>query len=142
MSVKIYYDHVKYRINKTREIKRFLEKVIRDENRNPGDLVFILTSDGTILDINRKFLKHDYCTDVISFSYSAENIVSGEIYISVDTIRKNAVKYKVGITEEILRVMIHGVLHLCGYEDENERERVRMFKRQEEKLKEFKEGPE
>lgn len=142
MSVKIYYDQIKYRIQKAREIKRFLEKVITEENKTPGDLVFILTSDKKVLEINRKFLKHSYYTDVISFDYSVEGEVNGEIYMSVDTIRRNAVNYKSGIKEELLRVMIHGVLHLCGYRDEDLKDKEKMFNRQEQKLKEFKSGSE
>ena len=137
MSIKIHYDQVKYRIHKTAEIKRFLEKVITDENKVPGDLVFILTNDETLGEINRKFLKHDYYTDVIAFDYSSEEAVSGEIYMSLDTIRRNAQDYGSGIKEELFRVMIHGILHLCGYRDGRKDERDRMFRRQETKLKEF-----
>jgi len=138
LSIKIYYDQIKYRIQKAGEIKRFLDKVIREENKTPGDLVFIFTSDEKVLEINRKFLKHDYYTDVISFDYSTEGEVTGEIYMSVDTIKKNAVSYKSTIKEELLRVMIHGVLHLCGYRDEDVKDREKMFTRQEQTLKEFK----
>jgi rRNA maturation RNase YbeY len=138
LSVKIYYDQIKYRIQKAGEIKRFLEKVITEENKTPGDLVFILTSDEKVLEINRKFLKHNYYTDVISFDYSEEGAVKGEIYMSIDTIKRNAVDYKAGIQEELLRVMIHGVLHLCGYRDEDVKDKEKMVARQEQKLKEFK----
>lgn len=137
MSIKIYYDNIKYRIHKTAEIKRFLEKVITDENKKPGDLVFILTGDKSLLKINMQFLNHDYFTDVISFDYSEEVTVNGEIYISIDTIRRNAGRYKTEIEKELLRVMIHGVLHLCGYRDDSSKERRKMFRRQEMRLKEF-----
>jgi rRNA maturation RNase YbeY len=142
LSIKIYYDQIKYRIQKTGEIKRFLEKVITEEKKTPGDLVFILTSDEKVLEINRKFLKHDYYTDVISFDYSAEEAVNGEIYLSIDTIKRNAVNYKSGIKEELLRVMIHGVLHLCGYRDEDVKGKEKMFARQEQKIREFKDWSE
>ena len=137
MSIKIHYDKIKYRIHRTKEIKRFLEKVITDENKTPGDLVFILTSDETLVEINRKFLKHEYYTDVITFDYSEENEIKGEIYMSIDTIRINSYRYKTRINEELLRVMIHGVLHLCGYNDNNTNERNIMCARQEEKVSEF-----
>jgi probable rRNA maturation factor len=137
LSIKIYYDNIKYRIHKTAEIKRFLEKVITDENKKPGDLVFILTGDKSLLKINMQFLNHDYFTDVISFDYSEEVTVNGEIYISIDTIRRNAGRYKTEIEKELLRVMIHGVLHLCGYRDDSSKERRKMFRRQEMRLKEF-----
>jgi probable rRNA maturation factor len=137
LSVKIYYDQIKYRIHKTKEIKRFLEKVITDENKTPGDLVFILTNDETLVEINKKFLKRDYYTDVITFDYSADGEMNGEIYMSIDTIRRNALSYKSGVKQELFRVMIHGVLHLCGYEDEKKEDRKKMIRMQEEKLKEF-----
>jgi probable rRNA maturation factor len=137
LSVKIYYDQIKYRIRKTGEIKRFLEKVVRDEKKIPGDLVFILTNDEEMLKINSKFLKKEYFTDVISFNYSEEEEIRGEIYMSVETIRENSVRYRSGMNEELLRVMIHGVLHLCGYNDLKKDDRKKMFARQEEKVKEF-----
>jgi probable rRNA maturation factor len=137
LSVKIYYDQIKYRIHKTKKIKRFLEKVITDENKTPGDLVFILTNDETLVEINKKFLKRDYYTDVITFDYSADGEMNGEIYMSIDTIRRNALSYKSGVKQELFRVMIHGVLHLCGYEDEKKEDRKKMIRMQEEKLKEF-----
>lgn len=137
MNIKIYYDRIKFRIRKTAEIKEFLEKVITDERKSPGDLVFILTNNENIIDINRKFLEHDYYTDVIAFDYSTENVINGEIYISIDTVKINAKLYKIKLSEELLRVMIHGLLHLCGYRDNSKRERDLMFKRQEKQLKKF-----
>ena len=137
MSIKIHYDKIKFRIHRTTEIKRFLEKVITEENKKPGDLVLILTDDKSLVEINRQFLKHDYFTDVISFDYSVGGTVNGEIYMSIDTIRRNAERFKSGIKEEMVRVMIHGVLHLCGYRDEGKEERKKMFRRQEMNVKEF-----
>jgi probable rRNA maturation factor len=137
LSIKVYYDKIKLRVNRSGEIKKFLEKVIREEKRIPGDLNFIFTNDKKLIDINREFLDHDYYTDVITFNYSEGIIINGEIYVSADTIRRNASHYNVSVKEELLRVMIHGVLHLCGYRDESKENREIMIKRQEEKLKEF-----
>lgn len=137
MSIKIYYDKIKFRIRRTGEIKKFLEKVITDEKKSPGDLKFIFTNDETEIEINRKFLRHDFYTDIISFDYSSGNFINGEIYISVDTLRKNASKYNVSINEEVLRLMIHGVLHLCGYRDNSSQQKDIMFGRQEKILKKF-----
>lgn len=137
MSIKIYYDRIKFRLKKTGEIKRFLERVIRDEKRIPGDLKFIFTDDTSLQDINREFLKNRYYTDIISFDYSEGGVINGELYISQEAVRRNAVNYDVKIKEEILRVMIHGVLHLCGYNDNNERNRDIMFSIQEKKVKEY-----
>jgi probable rRNA maturation factor len=137
LSIKIYYDKVKFRIHKTREIKKFLEKVIKDDRKVLGDLKFIFTDDKTELEINKQFLGHNYYTDVISFNYSERNKVNGEIYISAETLKENSLVYSTGIKEELLRVMIHGVLHLCGYSDNSKESRELMFGRQEGLLREF-----
>lgn len=117
MKIKIFYDEVKFRLRFSNKIKKLIEKVIREEKKTPGDLSFIFTSDKNIIIINREFLKHDYFTDVIAFSDNDGIIINGEIYISVDTVRNNAINYKVSLKDEIVRVMIHGTLHLCGYSD-------------------------
>jgi probable rRNA maturation factor len=137
LSIVICYDQIKYRVYKIREIKRFLEKVIRLENKEPGDLTFIFTNDEQLLEMNIKYLNHTFFTDVISFDYSEKEIVNGEIYMSIDTIKRNAISYGTGMREELLRVMIHGVLHLCGYRDKINEDRNVMFARQEDILKEL-----
>jgi rRNA maturation RNase YbeY len=137
LNIRFVYDQIKYRIHKAEEIRKFLGKVITEENKTPGDLLFIFTNDDSVRNINKRFLEHDYNTDVISFDYSSGKIVNGEIYISIDTVRRNALEYRVTVAEELLRVMIHGVLHLCGYRDGNKVERDLMFERQEKSLKEF-----
>jgi len=131
LSIRIYYDQIKFRIRNLKEVKRFLDKVIRDEERVPGDLLFILSDDESVLNINREFLKHDSCTDVIAFDNSVGEVVNGEIYISIDTVRKNAREYGCSIMEETVRVMIHGLLHLCGYDDIQEKDRKIMLMKQE-----------
>jgi rRNA maturation RNase YbeY len=108
-----------------------------EEGKTPGDLCFVFTNDKTILELNRRFLNHDYFTDVISFSGSYNNVISGEIYISIDTVKRNSEIYKVGISEEVLRVMIHGVLHLCGYRDDNEEIKKDMIWKQEELIERY-----
>lgn len=140
MSIRIYYDQVNYRIRKAKEIRRFLDKVIRDENKIPGDLVFIITSDETVLKINREFLKHDYNTDVIAFDKSGDGLLNGEVFISIDSVRVNAREYECRVQEEVVRVMIHGVLHLCGYRDGSMEERMRMFEIQEERVAQIRES--
>ncbi len=131
MTIKVFYDEIKFRLKGSGKIKRFLEKVILAEKMVPGDLNFVFTSDETLLDINIRFLGHDYYTDVIAFDYNSDNRVNGEVYISVDTVGRNAASFGVKRDEEVARVMIHGTLHLCGYKDGTRDEKERMHRKQE-----------
>lgn len=131
MSIKIFYDEIDFRLKGWRKVKKVIEKVISDEKRISGDLIFILTNDTFIKNLNAKFLKHNYYTDVISFDYGNGKKVEGEIYISIDTVKLNAINYKVSYNLELLRVIIHGILHLCGYEDKSKEGRKEMRKKEE-----------
>ncbi len=137
MKIRILYDNVKYRLKRSKKVLSFIEKVIRKENRIPGDLIFIVTSNREIKKINKEFLNHDYYTDVIAFDYSDKSTVNGEIYISYDTVKKNSFNYKVSCREEFIRVMIHGTLHLCGYDDITKEEKEIIMKKGEEWLLKF-----
>lgn len=139
MKIRINYDKVKFRIRDSGKIKTFLIKVIRKENKIPGDLVFIFTGDRDILRINWEFLGHNYYTDVITFNYSKKEVINGEIYIGIETVKRNAGLFKVPQTEEVLRVMIHGLLHLLGYNDGTEEERKIMTVTQEDLIKVYRE---
>jgi rRNA maturation RNase YbeY len=123
LSIRISYDNTKYRFPGWRKTVKLLEKVIMNGNRVTGDLIYIITTDNMIKEINAEFLGHDYYTDVIAFDYSEERIVNGEIYISKDTVKRNSRNYNVSLQEEMLRVMIHGLLHLTGYRDKTKAER-------------------
>jgi probable rRNA maturation factor len=131
LSIRILYGNTRFRVKNWRRIKNFIEKVISGENRISGDLNFIITDDESLKKINVDFLKHDYFTDVISFNYCSGEIVSGEIYISIDRVKINAINYNVSLMQEIIRVMIHGILHLCKYDDKKLSERMNMKKREE-----------
>lgn len=103
-------------------IEKNIEKLAESESRTLGDINYILCSDPYLLDINRQYLNHDYFTDVITFDYSEDNVISGDIFISVDTVADNAKEYGVTFEKELERVMIHGVLHLVGYNDKSDSE--------------------
>lgn len=137
MSIRVYYDNVKFRLRDSGKIKKFLDKVIRNENKETGDLVFVFTADEDMLKINKEFLEHDYYTDVISFGYCKGKNVSGEIYMGIETIMKNSVLLGISLKEEIVRIMIHGTLHLLGYTDDKKKERDRMIGIQEKLVTEF-----
>lgn len=137
MRIRFFYDEVKYRLREVKYLKDFIAEVIREEKHSPGDLSFILTGNEKIRGINREFLKQDYFTDVIAFDYGDGKIVRGEVYISIDTVRINAINYKVSLRNELIRVILHGTLHLCGYRDGSEEEARLMKNRENELLKRF-----
>jgi probable rRNA maturation factor len=132
LSIVIFYDNIKYRLKQSRKKTKIIEKVIMMESKIPGDLYFIFTNDKTLLKINREFLKRNSLTDVIAFDYGEGKTVKGEIYISKETVKRNAYNYKVSLDEEMLRVMIHGTLHICGYNDKNNGEKNVMRKKEDE----------
>jgi rRNA maturation RNase YbeY len=123
LSIKIFYDEIEFRLNKSDRVKKFIDKVIREEKMIPGDLNFVFTNNKNLREINVKFLKRDHNTDVITFNYNFKNKINGEIYISIETVKSNALKYIVNLEEEVIRVMIHGVLHLCGFDDKTKGEK-------------------
>ena len=96
------------------------------EGRKVGNLNYIFCNDDRILEVNKKFLGHDYYTDIITFDYSEPGRVSGDIFISLDTVLSNSSKYHTSYEKELMRVIIHGVLHLCGINDKGPGERAVM----------------
>lgn len=102
-----------------------------------GDLNYVFLSDEELLDINRKYLEHDFYTDIITFDYTVDGILNGDIFISIDRVRENAVTYEVSFEEELRRVMIHGVLHLAGYKDSSKEDKEEMRRKENEKLRMF-----
>ena len=96
---------------------KWLKMVAESEIRRIGDISIIFCSDHYILDVNMKYLQHDYFTDIITFDYCEGDRLSGDLFISVDSVRENAAFYGAGFADELNRVMVHGVLHLIGYDD-------------------------
>lgn len=131
MSIQIFYDRIDFRVKGWRKVKKLVEKVISEVDKVSGDLNFIITDDNSLKKINIEFLQHNYFTDVISFNYSSEGKISGEVYISLDTVKINAINYNVSLDRELVRVIVHGVLHLCGYEDKYSKEKLEMKKKEE-----------
>lgn len=103
-----------------------LSNVLKTELKEVGDISIIFVSDQYLLEMNQKYLNHDYFTDIITFDYCEHNVVSGDLFISVDRVKENADSFNVDELTEIHRVMIHGVLHLCGYKDKTEEEEKNM----------------
>lgn len=108
----------------------WISNVINEEDCKEGEINYIFCSDDYLHKINVEFLNHDTLTDIISFDYSVGKELHGDVYISIDRVKENATKYKVAFKDELARVMVHGVLHYCGYKDKSENEVIVMRSRE------------
>lgn len=115
-----------YNIPNKQLIKNWLKSVCSDNNKILKDINIIFMSDEQLLNINQQYLNHDYYTDVITFDYCTNNTVSGDIYISIDRVKDNSEKFKASFRKELLRVIVHGVLHLLGYADKTDLQKNEM----------------
>jgi rRNA maturation RNase YbeY len=122
-----------FAIKGKRSLNKWISETISSESGGSlrvGDISVILCSDEYLLSVNKQFLKHDYYTDIITFNYCEGERVSGDLFISVDSVRENAKTYGATFQEELHRVLIHGVLHLLGYDDHTDAEKVIMKERE------------
>lgn len=101
------------------ELSKWISSVIKSEGFNEGDINYIFCDDNYLLRINIEFLNHDTLTDIISFDYTVGKQINGDIYISTERVHENAIEYKTSFKEELKRVMVHGILHYCGYKDKS-----------------------
>ena len=108
----------------------WLKLVAESEIKKLGNINIIFCSDNYILDVNVKYLGHDYFTDIITFDYCVKNILSGDLFISIDTVRDNAEFYKTEFNDELNRVIVHGLLHLIGYDDHTPEEQKIMSEKE------------
>jgi rRNA maturation RNase YbeY len=119
LAIRFFLHQIDYKIRVKGKLKARIVKILSDHGKLTGAINIILTSDENLFAINEKFLNRKYYTDIITFDYSVEKTISGELYISLDRIKENADLYKVTQEIELLRVIIHGILHLLGYKDDN-----------------------
>jgi probable rRNA maturation factor len=115
----------------------WISKVISSEKKSEGEINYIFCDDDYLIGLNQQYLDHDTLTDIISFDYSEGNDLQGDIFISVERVRENAIDFNVPFEEELKRVLIHGVLHYCGYKDKSEEDEILMRQKEEEKMKMF-----
>ncbi|WBU90664.1 rRNA maturation RNase YbeY [Cellulophaga omnivescoria] len=115
----------------------WINRIIASEDHLVGDINYIFCDDAYLLNINQQYLDHDTYTDIITFDYTDGTVISSDIYISIERVKENAADFKVNFNEELLRVMAHGILHLCGYKDKTNEEAAVMRSKEEEKIKLF-----
>ena len=126
MAVSFHSENVNFPPIKKRTTAKWIRIVAENDGRHLGEISYLFCDDAKILEINRQYLQHDFYTDIITFDYSENNIISGDISISLDTVRSNSQKYQTEYIEELNRVIIHGILHLCGLNDYSKAEQERM----------------
>jgi len=109
-----------------RLLKAWIKEFVSNHGKKVGELAFIFCSDEKILEVNQNFLQHDYYTDIITFDYCEGEIVSGDIFISVERVKENATSHNVEYNTELIRVLAHGVLHLIGFQDKSPKKKKEM----------------
>jgi probable rRNA maturation factor len=117
LAINFLSEDIDFDLQNKRIIKTWIERVLSFEKNTRGDISYIFASDEYVLQINQQYLKHDYYTDIITFNYNNGSIINGDIFISVDTVKVNAREFSGSFSEELHRVMVHGILHLVGYND-------------------------
>lgn len=123
-----------------RDVAAWMRAAAAGEGFRVGDINVVFCSDPYLLGINRQYLQHDYYTDIITFDYCEDGVLSGDLFISVDTVRSNAAEYETMFHVELLRVIIHGVMHLAGYKDKTDRDAAKMRERENHYLSKLPEG--
>ena len=118
--IRYFQEDIRFELKQKMQNNRWLKMVAGSEMRRLGAINIIFCSDNYILDVNMKYLQHDYFTDIITFDYCEKDILSGDLFISIDSVRENAQFYGTEFVEELNRVMVHGLLHLIGYDDHTE----------------------
>lgn len=106
-----------FKLKNSKKLSEFIHLIAFTEEHEIGELNYIFCSDKYLLELNKQYLNHDTLTDIITFDYTAHDEVSGDVFISIDRVKENAVIFKQSFQTELNRVLFHGVLHLCGYKD-------------------------
>jgi len=130
MAIYIHQENTKFHVKQKRQIKRWLSELIIHKQHEVGEINIILRTDDELLAMNQEVLNHDTYTDIITFNYNIDTEINGDLFISIDRIKENALKFAVPIEIELHRVMAHGVLHLIGYNDKNAKDQ-KIMKEQE-----------
>lgn len=127
-------ENIDFSLEDEKKVSNWIKKILREEAKTAGNISYLFCSDDSLLKINRQFLKHDFYTDIITFDYSDKGKIEGEIFISIDRVKENAHTFKQPFKRELLRTIIHGILHLCGYKDKNPSNKKHMREREDKAL--------
>ena len=136
MSIEYVYN-TSFSLDNENKVSKWLKKAVETEGFSVGEVVYAFFNDNDLKELNIKHLNHDFFTDVISFNDSKNDILSGNIAISVDRVKENSIKFKTSFNDEMMRVMVHGLLHFMGYDDSSEEETLLMRNKEDDNLKMF-----
>ena len=125
-NISFYSEDIDFQLENEGFIAQWVNQSIENESLNPGEISVVFTSDEYLLNLNKSALNHDYYTDIITFDYTESRKISGDLFISVDRVKENAISFQEPFQRELSRVVIHGVLHLCGYKDKSDDEKTLM----------------
>jgi len=139
MPITFHKEEIEFVLPDQEKLTSWLEKIADKENKTISQLSYIFCSDEYILNINRTYLNHDYYTDIITFPYKQGHEIESDVFISIDTVRSNAIEYKTTFDKELLRVIAHGLLHMVGYGDKTESDQAKMTEMEEECLNSWEE---
>jgi rRNA maturation RNase YbeY len=129
-TISFFNEVIKFTLPEKMQTRLWIKKVIEKEEKSCGIINYIFCNDSFLLEMNQKYLNHTTLTDIITFDNTEGNIISGEIYISIERIKDNALKYSQSFSDELNRVMIHGILHLLGNKDKSSRDKINMQKKE------------
>ena len=126
-----------FQLENESKYEEWIDAIVEPEDKEPGEINYIFCDDAYLHNINMQFLEHDTLTDIISFDYCIGDLISGDIFISIERVKDNAQDFDVSFDNELLRVMAHGVLHYCGYKDKTEEDAQLMRAKEKEKMNMF-----
>ncbi len=128
---------ISFKLKEKTKIKQWIKTITEKEKHILGDINYVFCTDDELLEVNQKHLNHNTYTDIITFDYTESKTINSDIFISIDRITENAKKFEVTFEDELHRVMIHGILHLCGYKDKTKADADLMRKKENQALKLF-----
>ncbi|MBL7921116.1 MAG: rRNA maturation RNase YbeY [Bacteroidia bacterium] len=137
MAISFQTQLIEFKLSEKGKLKSWIKTVIESEKKKQGEINFVFTTDEEVLKANVQFLKHNTYTDIITFDYCEGNIINGDIIISIQRVEENAEKFKTDFKTELKRVIIHGILHLCGYKDKSENDIAIMRSKENSALKKY-----
>lgn len=136
-TIAFFVEDIDFKLSDKMKIKKWLKETIAEEGCKTGEISYVFCSDDYLSKLNEQYLRHKSLTDIITFDYSENGVVSGDVFISIERVRENSDTFKVAFQEELLRVIVHGVLHLCGYKDKTKKEAETMRNKEDEKLSKY-----